>query len=203
MITFSFPGIFIPVKSENYNQLINAYGKYRDATDDLVLKFDVESAYWHCYKKRASAELIDKLAKLEWGPFRAWDVFGKSSSALLQYDYVTGQVKEGWGYRYPKSWIAFSTIGQPVLYFCSVFLMFFGCVLAWGLLSTWGQLEVKNLVSFPGEAALLFIFFAFSPGTFVAGASGLYVWFLSSRASAFDAQVYKLKQLLDEQQQAN
>ncbi|MGO2242730.1 MAG: hypothetical protein ACTH5D_13330 [Halomonas sp.] len=201
MITFSFPGISIPVKSENYNQLISAYDKYyRGKSDDLVLRFELENAYWRCYKKRASAELIDELAKLEWGAFRAWDVFGKSHPALIQYDYVTDQVKEGWGHRHPKSWIAFSRIAQPVLYFCSVFFLFFGCLLAWALFSTWSQLEVKDLVRHPGNTALLFVPFAFSPGAIAVGAVGLYAWFLSSRASAVDAQVYKLKQLLDDQQ---
>lgn len=200
MITVSLPGISIPVKSENYDQLISAYDKYRDAPGDAVLRFKVENAYWRCYKKKASAELVDKLAKLEWGSFRAWDVFGKSSPALLQYDYTADKINENWGFRHPRIWIAFSFISQPILYFCSVALLFMGSLLAWVLASTLAQISVNELIQNPVDLVRLFILFAFSPSACAIGAGGMYAWFLSTRSGAVDSHVYVLKRLLDEQQ---
>lgn len=200
MLTISFPGIFIPVKAKDYRQLKKSYSRYRAEPSSLVAQFELESSYWRCYKKKASAKLIHSLAQLEWGPFRAWDVFGKSSPALLQYDYTVDSVKENWGFRWPKTWALFSSLSLPISYLLSSSILFGGLLLSWKLISLWTLFSIDELINSAKALTLFFFMGALMPVTLGFGAASLYMCFLSARSAKFDSAARKLKQLLDEQQ---
>ncbi|MEC4767920.1 hypothetical protein LPL18_011350 [Halomonas sp. CUBES01] len=87
MINFSFQNLKLGVANrDKTRELHEAYDKYL-LSKDRASQYKLEVAFRHCYGKKASASLIDKLASTKWGALRSWDVFGYSTPSLIVCDY--------------------------------------------------------------------------------------------------------------------
>ncbi|MEL7611303.1 hypothetical protein AAGW18_02265 [Vreelandella titanicae] len=201
MITLSLPGVSLPVKAKDYKNLEDAYDKYLFDPKHRPSQFGLETAYWRCYKKRASAKLIDDLAQVSWGPMNAWEVFGKSSPALIQWNHANHSVKEKWGFKHPKIWKAFSVFSTPILFFASAFLLYAGFFAVAEVVVLWVEASLSDFHD--SKEILLFATFIFGtlgPALIGIGAGGIYTSVITTKSASLESHVQELKSLVDEYQ---
>lgn len=84
--------------------LCNVYNEYLKDPNNVSLQLKLEIAYRHCYRKKASAKCIHRIASAQCGPLEALDSFGRSSSFLVGCDFKKHLPILGWFKRFPVFW---------------------------------------------------------------------------------------------------
>ena len=69
-------------RQRSLDDLCDALEKYQNDKQNLAAQLRLEAAFYKAYKKKASAKLIDRLAKSDWGPREALSVFGRTSPVV-------------------------------------------------------------------------------------------------------------------------
>jgi|25BtaG_2_1085352.scaffolds.fasta_scaffold00173_3 hypothetical protein len=107
------------------NNLINALDSYTNNRSSLAAQLRLEAAFYQAFKKKASAKLIDRLAKLDCGPLEAFTVFGNSSPAV-KYDFESNNITFGRWFKIRSifRWIISLVLSLSIISFGAAFCFF-------------------------------------------------------------------------------
>lgn len=93
----------------NLDRLCDALEEYQEDEHSPAKQLRLEAAFFKVYKKEASAKLIARLARSDWGPFEALSVFGRTSP-VFKCDFNTHNLTHG-------RWINFSRTKRGLISF--------------------------------------------------------------------------------------
>lgn len=86
-IAFIFKLIF-GRRHNSVSKVIEALGKYEKFQSSTSHQLELEESFYNAYRKKASAQLILKMASSGSGPFEAFDIYSRSSVFIIcDYQY--------------------------------------------------------------------------------------------------------------------